>query len=510
MVRKYKSFNFKHMKNIFNSSSRGIALQIILSLIFIAGCSPREAGLHPKTDTDIKVKVSRHMNRAAVYVTAKETGDRLTQKDSLQFKEFPQPTENFPHIIVDYNTGFQVMEGIGGALTDAAAETFYKLPAEAQEEILTAYFDPQKGIGYSFCRTHINSCDFSGESYAYAEIQGDTALADFNISHDLKYRIPFIKKAIEKTGGKLKLFASPWSPPAWMKTNNNMLHGGILKTEYRKTWADYYIRFFEEYGKQGISFWGLTVQNEPLATQTWESCIYTAEDELTFVRDYLGPRLQQSAFSGLKLMIWDHNRDIMFHRANTVLSDSAAAKYVWGTAFHWYMGDHFDNVKLVHDAFPDKGLVFSEGCGYPFSWENVKGWSWGEKYAESMIHDFNNYTSGWTDWNILLDETGGPNHVHNFCLAPVIGDTRNGKVHYMNSYYYIGHFSKFVRPGARRIACSSTTDDLLATAFINPDGTVAIIILNKTGNPIDYSLWVDGMAGTVRSPSHSIITCIIP
>jgi glucosylceramidase len=209
-------------------------------------------------------------------------------------------------------------------------------------------------------------------------------------------------------------------------------------------------------------------------------------------------------------MIWDHNRDIMFQRANTVLSDTVAAKYVWGTAFHWYMGDFYDNVRLVHDAFPEKGLVFTEGCGYPFSWENVKGWYWGEKYAEAMIRDFNNFTQGWTDWNILLDETGGPNHVNNFCLAPVICDTRNGKVHYMNSYYYIGHFSKFIRPGAYRIACSSTSDDLLATAFLNPDGSVAVIILNKTDRDILYNLWINGRAGTISSPSHSIITCIIP
>jgi len=498
------------MKTIRIMGLRGIIVQIIACLFIFTGCSPREAGKINAAAAGIKTPVTKNVSQAAVYITARETGDRLAQKDSLLFKEALQPTENFPHIIVDYRTCFQVMEGIGGALTDAAAETFFKLPPEAQEEILTAYFDARKGIGYSFCRTHINSCDFSSGSYAYADTPGDTALAGFTVAHDLKYRIPFIRKAVDKTGGELKLFASPWSPPAWMKTNNNMLRGGVLKPEYRKAWADYYIKFFEAYQQEGISFWGLTVQNEPLATQTWESCIYSAEDELTFVRDYLGPRLRQSAFTDLKLMIWDHNRDIIYHRASTVLGDTAAAKYVWGTAFHWYMGDHYDNVKLVHDAFPDKGLVFSEGCGYPFSWKNVEDWHWGEKYAEAMIQDFNNFTNGWTDWNILLDETGGPNHVNNFCLAPVIGDTRNGKVHYMNSYYYIGHFSKFVRPGARRIACSSTSDDLLATAFINPDGTVAVVMLNQTGNAIDFNLWVDSRAATIKSPSHSIITCIIP
>jgi glucosylceramidase len=489
---------------------RGFFLQTLIILFIIAGCGTRETDKVTAPAIEKQPAISKSINRADVYLTARNTSDRLSKKDPLIFSEFMQPTENFPHIIVDYTKTFQVFEGIGGAITDAAAETFYKLPAEKQEEILTAYFDSQNGIGYSLCRTHINSCDFSSESYAYADVPGDTSLTNFSISHDRKYRIPFIKKAIAKSGGNLKLFASPWSPPAWMKTNNNMLRGGSLKPEYRKAWADYYIRFFDEYRKEGISFWGLTVQNEPLAIQTWESCIYTAEDELKFVRDYLGPQLQQSTYANLKLLIWDHNRDIIFHRANTIFSDSLAAKYVWGTAFHWYMGDHFDNIKLVHDAFPDKGLIFSEGCGYPYSRENVKDWFWGEKYAEAMIRDFNNFTNGWTDWNILLDETGGPNHVGNFCLAPVIGDTRTGKVYYMSSYYYIGHFSKFVRPGAKRITCSSTRDELLATAFLNTDGSIAIIILNKTGNSIDYNLWIDGKAGQLSIPEHAIMTCIVP
>ncbi|MBN1414101.1 MAG: glycoside hydrolase family 30 protein [Bacteroidales bacterium] len=488
----------------------GIILQTAIILILMGGCNPRKAGEPAKSTEEKIIRSSKDIARSAVFLTARETDDRLTRKDSLLFQDASQPTENFPHIIVDYNVQFQIMEGIGGALTDASAETYYKMPPDKQDEILEAYFDSQKGIGYSFCRTHINSCDFSSESYAYADVPGDTSLVNFSIAHDLKYRIPFIKKAIEKTGGNLKLFASPWSPPAWMKTNNNMLRGGSLRPEYRKAWADYYIRFFDEYRKEGISFWGLTVQNEPLAVQTWESCIYTAGDELIFVRDFLGPRLQQSVYSGLKLMIWDHNRDIMFHRANTILGDPVAAKYVWGTAFHWYMGDHFGNVKLVHDAYPDKGLVFSEGCGYPFSMENVKDWKWGETYGTSMIHDINNFTCAWTDWNILLDETGGPNHVGNFCLAPVIGDIKTGQIHYMSSYYYIGHFSKFMQPGARRIACSTTRDELMTTAFLNPDGSIVTVIMNRTDKAIDFNLCIDRKTGGLSIPGHAIMTCIIP
>ncbi|HOK99077.1 MAG TPA: glycoside hydrolase family 30 protein [Bacteroidales bacterium] len=442
--------------------------------------------------------------------TAKGTSDRLTSKGIVNFTTTGQPEESNLCVFIDYRHNFQEFIGIGGAFTDAAAETFYKLPVSKQQEILTAYFDKVKGIGYTFGRTHINSCDFSSYSYAYVNDPADTLLKTFSIEVDKKYRIPFIKLALERTNNELKLFASPWSPPAFMKTNNDMLHGGKLRPEYYRSWALYYVKFIEAYKKEGIPIWGITVQNEPMAVQRWESCIYTAEDELNFVKNYLGPQLKNSGLlPALKLMIWDHNRNLAFHRANTVLSDPQAAQYVWGTAFHWYVGDNYDNIKRIHEAFPDKGLVFSEGCAYPFSWENVKQWNFGEKYGEAIIHDLNNNTNAWTDWNLILDEKGGPNHVENYCLAPIIADTRTGEVHYMSSYYYIGHFSKYIRPGAKRISCSSMTDDILATAFINPDNSIVLVMMNQTDNDIDINVWMDGKTAPTKMLAHSIVTCLI-
>jgi glucosylceramidase len=452
--------------------------------------------------TDLRLKTAEQ------YVTAEGTSYRLSKLDDLEFTEFPQPDEFFPTIMLDPGKTFQVIEGFGGALTDAAAETFYKLPNEKQEEILSAYFDAEKGIGYNLCRTNINSCDFSSGSYAYDEVEGDSSLTNFKIDHDRVYKIPLIKSAMESSKNNLKLFASPWSPPAWMKTNNNMLRGGTLKPEYRQSWADYYVRFVKEYGKEGIPVWGLTVQNEPMATQTWESCIYTAEDERDFVKNFLGPTLEKSGLGGLKLMVWDHNRGIMYQRAKMVFDDPEASRYVWGTAIHWYTGDHFENSGILDAAYPDKKILFTEGCVYPFNFDSIGLWHWGERYGESILKDLNNSVAGWVDWNILLDETGGPNHVSNFCFAPVIGDTRNGEVHFMNSYYYIGHFSRFIRKGARRIVCSINNDDLLATAFINPDGKIVAVVLNTTDNSMDYKIWINNKGVTAKSPAHSIITVI--
>jgi len=447
--------------------------------------------------------------KAVTYVTARDTKDRLAQKEDLSFTDFPQPDEMFPTIMVDPGKKFQVIEGFGGAFTDAAAETFYKMPADKQQEILNAYFTSDKGIGYTLCRTHINSCDFSSGSYAYDEVPGDTLLEHFSIEHDEKYRIPMIQAALKTSGNNIKIFASPWSPPAWMKTNNNMLRGGKVKPEYLGAWARYYVRFIKEYGMQGIPIWGLTVQNEPMSVQTWESCIFTGEDERDFIKKYLGPTLVMNKMTDVKLMIWDHNRGIMYQRAKTVYDDPDASKYVWGMGFHWYVGNHFDNVRLVHDGYPDKKLVFTEGTPASYDEKRLGDWQWGEQYAESIIMDINNWASGWVDWNILVDEKGGPNHVGNFCIAPLIGNTKTGEIVYMNSYYYIGHFSRFVVPGARRIVSSSNDDRLLSTAFINPDGTIIVVLMNQTDRDIEFKTWLEGKAVQSKSPAHSILTMLI-
>jgi glucosylceramidase len=443
--------------------------------------------------------------RVSVWLTAKANGDLLASKEPVAFAPLPQPEEHSPTVMVDPSKGFQSIVGFGGALTDASAETWARLPAEKQRELLDAYFDPVRGIGYSLARTHINSCDFSSHSYAYAE-PGDEALASFDVAPDRAFRLPFIKAALATAHGAIRLFASPWSPPAWMKTNGDMLHGGRLKAEYRDAWARYFVRFVQEYEKEGVPIWGLTVQNEPMATQTWESCLYTAEEERDFVRDHLGPVLEKAGLGRLKLMIWDHNRGVMYQRAQVVFEDPAATRYVWGTGFHWYTGDHFDNVRMVHDAWPDKHLLFTEGTPASYDPAVLHDWKWGEIYGRSVITDINNWAEGWTDWNVLLDERGGPNHVGNFCLAPIHGDTRTGELTYLTSYYYLGHFSKFVRPGARRVACTSNDDDLLATAFLNPDGSLVTVVMNRGDEDKEVILWMEGQGARTSSPAHSILT----
>lgn len=451
--------------------------------------------------------------KVIVYTTADSTNLRLTVTDTLNFKDLIQPVETQVCIFTDPDKKFQTFLGIGGALTDASAETFSKLPQDKQDEILTAYYDTQKGLGYTLARTNIHSCDFSSGSYTYIA-DGDKELNTFNIDHDMKFRIPFIKKAIAAAGGKLTMFVSPWSPPGFMKDNNSMLHGGKLLPEFYQSWANYYVKFIKAYEKAGIPVWGLTIQNEPMATQTWESCVYTANDERDFLKNFLGPTIQKSGLGDKKIIVWDHNRDLMVQRAHVIFDDPEASKYAWGMGFHWYEswsgGDKmFNNVKIVHETYPDKNLMFTEGCPESFNPAMYYSWSLGEAYGRSMINDFNNGTVGWTDWNILLDETGGPNHVGNFCFAPVHADTKTGKIIYTNSYYYIGHFSKFVKPGARRISSAASRSQLLTTAFLNEDGKVAVVVMNMSPKKITYNLCIGYKAAEVKILPHSIQTLIL-
>ncbi|MBI2729352.1 MAG: glycoside hydrolase family 30 protein [Sphingobacteriales bacterium] len=480
---------------------------LVLTLLF-AGCN-QQASKETNTGNS---PFTTEGKKIIVYTTADSTNDKLSITDTVVFKEMGQPLETQLCVFVDPAKTFQSFLGIGGAITDASAEVFAKLPKEKQEEFLNAYYSASKGIGYSLGRTNIHSCDFSSDTYTYVS-DGDKELKSFSIDHDKKFRIPLIKQAIAAAGGNLTLFASPWSPPGWMKTNNDILHGGKLKPEFYDAWAHYYAKFVKAYEAEGMPVWGISVQNEPMATQRWESCIYTAEEERDFLKNNLGPTMEKEGLRDKKIIVWDHNRDLMFHRAKTYFDDPAASKYAWGIGFHWYESwsggqPMFDNVRKVHETYPDKNIMFTEGCNEKFDSARYYAWPLGERYGRSMINDFNNGTVAWCDWNVLLDETGGPNHVQNFCFSPIHADTRTGQLIYTNAYYYIGHFSKFIKPGAKRIQSSPSRSQLIATAFKNPDGTIAVVVMNDTNQKLPYYLWIDGKAAEVTSLPHSIATLV--
>ncbi|WP_282121950.1 glycoside hydrolase family 30 protein [Algibacter mikhailovii] len=490
-------------------------LGLVAVLMLTAACNNSKAKEEVSTVVDLipeeKFIKSFINQKVEIYTTAEGTNLRLSKTDDISFNSTNQPTEGEISVFVNPSKTFQKFMGIGGAITDASAEVFAKLSAEKQEELLQSYFS-KNGIGYNVIRTSIHSCDFSSESHTYIE-EGDKELKTFSIAHDKKFRIPMIKRAKALIEDDLIFYASPWSPPAFMKTNKDMLHGGKLLPEFNQSWANYYVKFIEAYESEGIPVWGVTIQNEPMAVQIWESCIYTAEEERDFLKNYLGPTFEKAGMKDKNIVVWDHNRDLLSHRANTIFEDPEAAKYAWGTGFHWYEtwagGEPmYDNLKNIQESFPDKKLLFTEGCQEGFEAKHYQRWSNAERYGNSMINDFNSGVVGWTDWNILLDETGGPNHVGNLCFAPIHANTKTGELIYTPSYYYIGHFSKFIAPEAVRVSTTTSRSVLESTTFKNVDGKLVTIVLNKTNDPITYKLILNDAEVSIEIPKHAMQTLI--
>ena len=405
----------------------------------------------------------------------------------------------------------QTIVGFGGAITEASVHSYSLLDKEEQKKVVDGYYG-KDGLCYNLARVHLNSCDFALGNYTYIE-EGDDKLETFSIEHDKKQIIPFIKEAVaaakvchgDEEG--LKFLSSPWSPPAFMKTNNEMNHGGKLKEEYYQTWADYYVKYIQEYAKEGIKISFVTIQNEPAAVQTWDSCIYEAEDEGIFARDYLAPAFKKAGLSDIKIYVWDHNKEAMYERAKGTFSVEGSREVIDGVAIHWYTGDHFDGIRAVKKAYPEKSVFFTEGCVEYSRFADSGEVQKAEMYAHDILGNLKAGVEAYFDWNILLDEKGGPNHVGNFCAAPMMLDGKGG-VEKRLTYYYIGHFSRYIKEGAKQIMTTCYTDKVEVVAFLNPSGEKVVVIMNKSLEDVEVTLKEYGQGAEILMPSHSIKTII--
>ncbi|MCL7754773.1 glycoside hydrolase family 30 protein [Polaribacter sp. Z022] len=487
------------------------SITIITLLLLITSCNNTKKNNTEVVNKNQKTTKSFANKKVAIYTTAKDTELRLSLTDEIVFTKSNQPKETEVSVFVNPEKSFQEFLGIGGAITDASSEVFSKLSKDKQDEFLKAYYS-EEGINYNIIRTSIHSSDFGLGSHTYIE-EGDVDLKTFSIEKDKQKRIPLIKKAQALIKEDLVFYASPWSPPAFMKSNNHMLQGGKLLPKYYQAWANYFVKFIKAYEEEGIPVWGVTIQNEPMAVQRWESCIYTAEEERDFLKNNLGPTFEKNGFADKNIVVWDHNRDLISHRANTIFEDKEAMKYAWGIGFHWYEtwtgGDpKYDNLKNIKESFPTKNLLFTEGCQEKFDANEYQRWSNAERYGNSMINDFNSGTVGWTDWNILLNENGGPNHVQNFCFAPIHANTQTNELIYTPSYYYIGHFSKFIEKGAVRISTTTSRSTIESTSFKNTDGSMVTVLMNKTNEKIKCNILVNESSITLKILPHSMQTLV--
>jgi len=301
----------------------------------------------------------------------------LVRQQEVVFKEDFETENLLINIYPEFR--YQTILGFGAAFTETSAYNFSLLPPEQQQKLMEAYFG-KSGIGYNFCRTHINACDFAIDEYTYVD-EDDVELNSFSIDRDKKYIIPMIQAAL-KVNPHLWLFASPWSPPAWMKDNRSVVRGGRLLPVYYPIWAKYFSLYFQEYKKEGIEFFGLTIQNEPKAVQMWESCIWSGEEEGVFAANHLRPTLDQDGFGGIKIIVWDHNKERILEQAIASMSIPGAEAAIWGVGHHLYAGDHFDNLRMTHELFPDKTLIATENNGYGVRGGDVaENWKDIEHYA---------------------------------------------------------------------------------------------------------------------------------
>ena len=401
---------------------------------------------------------------------------------------------------------YQTIDGFGGAITESAAYIYSRMSPEQKLRLLETYFGSET-MKYRYVRIPIDSCDFSLGHYEADGDENDADLQSFSFARMEQYILPMLTDAERVYGGKLEIMLSPWSPPAYMKTNGERDHGGKLKRRYWKRWAEYLCRYIDEFRKRGFRVTMLTLQNEPKAVQTWDSCIYTAQEEKEFLRDFVWPSLIAHGMTDIQIYIWDHNKERALEWAETII-DEETTSMVAGLAFHWYSGDHFEALQMIRERFPGKKLLLSEACIEFSKYSAAEHLKNAQKYAHDIIGDLNAGMSTFLDWNLVLNEQGGPNHVGNFCDAPFLFDASSGELAEQELQGYLWHFSHFLTPGAVRIGLSRYTDAIEATAF-RIGGQLVTVLLNRTTQPIDLFLRLQDTCAPLTLAPQSIATGVI-
>uniref|UniRef100_A0A8D0HJS5 Glucosylceramidase n=1 Tax=Sphenodon punctatus TaxID=8508 RepID=A0A8D0HJS5_SPHPU len=416
---------------------------------------------------------------------------------------------------------YQRVTGFGGSVTDAASINILSLSPDAQNHLLRSYFS-KEGIEYNLVRVPMASCDFSTRVYTYDDWPGDFELQNFGLTEeDTAMKIPIIHRAVAMSPRRIRFYASPWTPPVWLKTNENVKGSGTLKgkagDKFHKTWAHYFVRFLDEYAKHNITFWAVTAQNEPNAGLIigfpFQSLGFTAKQQRDFIAKDLGPALANSSHKDIRLIILDDTRIHLPHWAEVV----SAKHYVHGIGLHWYI-DFATSITLTvgatHKLFPDYFLLATEACNGAYIWEknvDLGSWERGNKYSHSIIENLNNYVTGWTDWNLALDMQGGPNWVNVYVDSPVIVDSANDLFYKQPMFYHMGHFSKFIPEGSQRVGLVISKKGLYnveTVAFLRPDGAAVVVILNRCIWAVSIGIFdTVGLIKTV-APANSIQTLL--
>ena len=503
--------------------------------------------------------------RRAAFLQSSATGDRL--RELAPPRLVPGAGTAAVTLVVEPDSLRQTIVGLGGALTEASAAVLARLPRPAREAVLDQLFGPA-GLDLTMARTHIGSCDFSvAGRYSYAEAAGDTALAAFSIaadsagfadaldpSYDL---LPLLRDALRRQP-RLAIVASPWTAPAWMKDNGLYFdkgkRGGQLLPQHFPTFARYMRRYVDTYAAVGVPLWGVTPVNEPRGVGgQWESMEMSPEELRDYIGRHLGPALEGT---GVRILQYDQNREpVALDYARAVFGDPSAARHTWGSALHWYSatnsacGEVLDGIQAIA---PDKPMMMTEGCidgignadnspgGRFLGWRNDAwwwqeratdwGWYWASpedkpahpryapvhRYARDLIDGLQHGFVGWIDWNLVLDERGGPNHQGNLCGAPVMIEPATGVVYRTPVYDVLAHATRYVRPGDRVVrttvrGAALQPDELHAVTARSADGRwLTVLVFHRGTKALDYDVALPGRHARVRIPAQAVQTLRFP
>lgn len=443
-----------------------------------------------------------HAQQVMVVQTDSDLRAPMETKASVVFSRKNAPSSLT--IKVSSTQKYQTIDGFGASLTDSSAWLLYaKLAPDQRDEIVHALFDPKRGIGLSFLRQPMGASDLALNDYSYDDVpagESDPDLKHFSAEHDNAYILPLLREAIA-INPEIKVIASPWSPPGWMKTTDAMI-GGPLKESAYEPLAQYFVKFIQAYEAAGVPIYGITMQNEPLyVPDNYPGMNFPAVAEQKFLRDNLGPALAEAGLHP-KVMVYDHNWDKPEY-PNAILSDPAAAKYAAGVAWHCYGGD-VSAQSAVHDKFPSKDVWETECSGGT--------WQKGDLLAEGarlLIGATRNWAKSVVLWNMALDQNNGPHTGGcDTCRGVVTVDTsKTARVTKNVDFYVLGHASKFVRPGAVRIDSNSYgTTSIEDVAFQNTDGSIALVVLNNAASPQTFTVSDARASFTYTLPAGSLAT----
>jgi len=531
-----------------------------------------------KTREPVKVLATREI------LSTSENGDKLSLKDNVEFMQ-GHATRNVIHVYPEHSR--QTVHGIGGSFTESSAFVLAHLDSDARDKVMQDIFG-ESGANFSMARTVIGACDFSVDGrWSYDDVKDDTGLSHFSVTKDFdgfsteRYPhirdphfdlLPMIKQALaiknDQGDSALKIIASAWTAPCWMKDiddwylpgdeqNGYVGTGGSLKEGYERYYADYLIRYIESYRMHGIDIWALTPVNEPLGNNgQWESMHFTPHSQNEFIKEHLGPALNDKGLDDIRILMYDHNRDGLQEWADVLYNDAETASYLYGAAVHWYESSNKvseDVLKQVHDAYPEFEIIHTEGCiddlgkdappgvldperfkesgwfgndafwwndnatdwAYSVTWDGVDAedhpiYSPVHRYARNIIVSLNNWLSGWVDWNIVLDSQGGPNHVGNYCGAPIMIDTETKEIYYTPIYYILSQFSRTIRPGDRVVRVSKMFgqyhDDIHSCATINDEGLLTVHVLNTARQEVPFYLQIKDQCANMKIDANCLQT----